>query len=186
MSFAPLLCMRRGRLGKCLESRTHRLERSQGPYLSSQQSLSMHWYSDLQNFYLISEFAATHVPALTAPSQDPAGQNCLNSLPQCLLPHCPDTALILPVYPENKQHQMINLGSTWQEGTTAASRYNSSCWNHLAFSRARRATLLHQGPVYVWLPGPWRSQSSTPIPHSHVFWGTGGLQPSLQCWAHLA
>lgn len=91
------------------------------------------------------------------------------SLPE-LPPSMLASSLILPICSENKQHLMIDLGSTWQEGTKAASRYSSSCWDHLAFSTARRATfLLPQGPVYVWLPGWGRSQSSTPLRHSNVF-----------------
>lgn len=111
-----------------------------------------------------------HHPAKTQQHRAP-----LNSLPQC----CFLTALVLTVHTENKQHLMVNLGSTWQRGTTAASRYNPSCWDHLAFNGC-------QGPVCLWLPGPGRSQSSTPLPHSRVFWGAGSLQPCLQCWAHLA
>ena len=64
------------------------------------------------------------------------------------LHRCMPRGLILPICPENMQHLMTDLGSTWQGGTTAASRYNPLCWDHLAFSRARRATcLLCQGPA---------------------------------------
>lgn len=102
------------------------------------------------------------MPALPPPSQDPAAQSPF--LARTLsLSACFPTALTLPGCPETKQHLMIDLDSTWQGGTAAASRYNPSCWDHLAFSRARRETFpLCQGPAYVWLPGPGRSQPSTP------------------------
>lgn len=59
---------------------------------------------------------------------------------------------------------MIDLGSTWQGGTTATPRYNLLCWVHLAIGRARRATcFLCQGPA---------SEAAQPgeiaIQHSHI------------------
>lgn len=48
-----------------------------------------------------------HHPAKTQQHRAP-----LNSLPQC----CFLTVLVLPVHPGNKQHRMINLGSTGREG----------------------------------------------------------------------
>lgn len=119
-------------------------------------------------------------PATTQPRPSSTELAWILSFSVCFL-----TALILPVCPENKQHLMINLGSTWQGGTTAASKHNSSIWDNFAFSRARRATfLLCQGPVCVCLPGPGRSQSSIPLPHSHVFW-VQAVSSFLCCAGHI-
>lgn len=69
------------------------------------------------------------------------------------LHRCTPRGLTLPICPENMQHLRIDLGSTRQGGATAASRCNPSCWDHLAFSRARGATcLLCQGPASAAAP----------------------------------
>jgi len=104
--------------------------------------------------------------------------------PNPLCRHLPG-CLTLPICPENMQCLMIDLGSTQQGGTAAASRQNPLCWDHLAFSRAGRATcLLSQGTSCCSCPA--RGNPALPVPHSNASTGTGSVQPSLQRWVHLA